>query len=1063
MIEDSTADVIVHCGPVPEAKVGDLLRLYWTGIDGIPRLVGTTPINNLENFISLRITTDVALQAGEGMSTLHYAWVDAFDVENPSSELIFEIKTTVPGDPHRSGNDAGTPDINELLAAPIVDPLELYLDDTATVTIAPWVNMFAGDVLTLKWGEYKIPHLPLLAGDIGKSIVFNLTAADIEAGANSDAVQVRYEIRDRVRNWSQNSLATLVKVDTDLDLLDPPDVIDVVSSVDGNKLNYDDLGGGDSVVMVNTPAPVFTPGDTITLYWKGSNAQGASIERSYELPVSTNRLRFNVPNADVQLFIGGEITSVYYTLTKQADGSVQPSRSQMFIVIGTQLDLPAPILENGLVGGIFEPATLPSTGASISLEAYPGMDEGDRIFLSWVGTSHEGDELRGSEELEVERSDVGLTFYFTIDKDEFSPLGDGTEVTFRYTVIFADSGRTRNSLFAFYDVTNVATGFLERPEVLEATTDDVLDPSDPLFTKAHIQIPDDVLLLVGDRIDLLWDSPLVTGDTTDYINIKTNGKGVPFEVPKAIVETSLHMDVLVSYTLTRGGTKRYDSRVLSLFIGSADDKLLPPPVVTEADKTFNTLDPDDVTTPYAHVVIKATDVNVAVDDQVVLNWAGSNPGGSYAYTEDISGSEAGKAVTFDVPKAFVDANLGGTITVEYTVIRALGGSRQPSHPLVLMVEQVAAVAPVITSIKDSKDVEIAEGGSTTDSSVTVAGTALASSEVELFNGLTSRGTATTDTTGAWKHLLTGLVTGDYSVTAKALYGTGQVSGPRTFSVAAQIVPAITSVKSASNVEIPNGGTTSDTSVTVTGTALASSQVEIFDGAITKGPVSVSATGVWTLPLTGLAVTSHSLTAKALYGTNPVSAAWAFNVVAVTPELTIDTTSVALNGSILIFEHGRLEAAYDASTSITRVAHGGTPPYTYSSSNPDIAPVDASTGYVKALSNGQTTITVRDAGGQSKSYSVSVTGVTHIAYLGIANWPGANNGAAGRGGRLPSVAQLGDIYRAFGGSRFPYSGSIWSSELAGSIPPSYWMRDLQTGVTGKGLMNFPTRHSIYLYT
>ena len=108
--------------------------------------------------------------------------------------------------------------------------------------------------------------------------------------------------------------------------------------------------------MVKTPAPIFSVGDVVTLYWKGFNAQGAAIVTHYELPVAsvTGRLRFDVPNEDVALFIGGSTTSVSYTVDSTSTGQLETSRSVMFAVIGTQADLPAPTLENGLVAGVFE-------------------------------------------------------------------------------------------------------------------------------------------------------------------------------------------------------------------------------------------------------------------------------------------------------------------------------------------------------------------------------------------------------------------------------------------------------------------------------------------------------------------------------------------------------------------------------------------------------------------------------------------------------------------------------------------------------------------------------------
>ena len=552
---------------------------------------------------------------------------------------------------------------------------------------------------------------------------------------------------------------------------------------------------------------------------------------------------------------------------------------------------------------------------------------------------------------------------------------------------------------------------------------------------------------------MLWDSPLNEGDFPDFMNIRTDGIGIVFEVPKARVEKSLGRDIVVSYTLTRSGAKLYDSDVLTLFIGSASDRLLPRPFVVEADNDAGTLDPDAVTGTYAHVLIKAADINVEVNDEVLLSWAGSEAGGSFDDSNPISGSEAGKDVTFDVPKEFVDANLNGTLTIEYTVIRALDGLHQGSKPRELTVGRVSTVAPDITLVQDSADISIPDGGETSDTAVTITGTAQANGQVEIFDGVTTKGTALANDTGIWTLPLTGLALGSHSLTAKALYGAGQVSAAWTFSITAETAPLITSLIGSGGGAIANGGSTSDTSVTAKGTALANGRVEIFDGVTSKGTATVSSAEEWTHTLTGLAVGSHTLTVKALYGAGQVSDAWAFTVVAEIPELTIDETPVILDGKIYIYEKGRLEAKYDSSTSITRTAQGGVPPYTYSNRGSGTGLlIDPVTGYVRALDNVGGWVVVTDSVGSIKSYYVQVTGVIDVAYLGQGTWSGVNQGAHDRGGWLPSVSELREIYSVFGGSQFPYAGKIWSSEKAGLIPPSYHTLNMQTGAEGSALQN-----------
>jgi len=93
-----------------------------------------------------------------------------------------------------------------------------------------------------------------------------------------------------------------------------------------------------------------------------------------------------------------------------------------------------------------------------------------------------------------------------------------------------------------------------------------------------------------------------------------------------------------------------------------------------------------------------------------------------------------------------------------------------------------------------------------------------------------------------------------------------------------IAPSIVSVKGVSGIEIPHGGPTTETSVTITGTAEKAQRVEVFDGTFAMGQVVVDSTGNWIFPLKDLRLGMHSITAKALYGSGDVSPERVFAVV-----------------------------------------------------------------------------------------------------------------------------------------------------------------------------------------
>ncbi|VVN29146.1 hypothetical protein PS619_04727 [Pseudomonas fluorescens] len=197
------------------------------------------------------------------------------------------------------------------------------------------------------------------------------------------------------------------------------------------------------------------------------------------------------------------------------------------------------------------------------------------------------------------------------------------------------------------------------------------------------------------------------------------------------------------------------------------------------------------------------------------------------------------------------------------------------------VKAVEDVKPEITSVKDSKGAEIVHDGGTVDPVVTLTGTAAPNQQVEVFEGAASRGKHPVDGTGIWTYTATLTAIGTRTFKARANYGTGQDSVGRILTYSNAVIPAITSVKDSKGVEIPKNTVTLDTSIKLTGTGTPRLNVEIFDGAASKGKALVNATtGKWELEVKNLSLTVHNFKARALYGTGVESAVWTLTVTAV---------------------------------------------------------------------------------------------------------------------------------------------------------------------------------------
>jgi hypothetical protein len=210
---------------------------------------------------------------------------------------------------------------------------------------------------------------------------------------------------------------------------------------------------------------------------------------------------------------------------------------------------------------------------------------------------------------------------------------------------------------------------------------------------------------------------------------------------------------------------------------------------------------------------------------------------------------------------------------KFTVARIGSGDRSEERTLTV----TELVTPTLTSVKDSKDVEVPEGAYTVSTSLTVSGKASKGQEVEIFDGTApdaeSKGKALADSvTGDWRRPIS-IDLGPRRLFARSLYHSGEMdSGARSFTATAEVSPTIDSVKGLpSNVEIENGGTTEDREVILTGAASKGLNVEIFDGANTSGSAAVNpTTGTWKGTVNNLNLGDHIFTVKASYGAEQIS-------------------------------------------------------------------------------------------------------------------------------------------------------------------------------------------------
>ncbi|WP_414916130.1 Ig-like domain-containing protein, partial [Pseudomonas sp. IT-P395] len=294
---------------------------------------------------------------------------------------------------------------------------------------------------------------------------------------------------------------------------------------------------------------------------------------------------------------------------------------------------------------------------------------------------------------------------------------------------------------------------------------------------------------------------------------------------------------------------------------------------------------------------------------------------------------------------------------------------------------VALVVPTLDNVLDDKGIEVPDRQFTVSTQLKLKGTASYGQKVEIFEGdgpsHTSKGVATASTaTGIWELPIT-VAVGARRLYAGSLYTPSlQWSNVRTLTVTEATAPTLDNVLDDKGVVVPKNTNTLSTSLTLKGSASIGQKVEIFDGTTSIGEVTATS-GNWEKLITGLSLTSHTFTAKAVYGSGAVSTAWKVTVQA----FTLDRSPMNLNGLCLILDPSssprwKKSGVVEPGTTQTRRPTVAAEPVSYASSNPSIASVDSS-GKVTSVNKGKSIITVTDARLNSGTYEVNVTNVHRI--------------------------------------------------------------------------------------
>ncbi|WP_052269112.1 hypothetical protein [Pseudomonas fluorescens] len=662
------------------------------------------------------------------------------------------------------------------------------------------------------------------------------------------------------------------------------------------KHAYDLQPRGLRVDIDPPPSGLIVEGDRVHLVVNGKRAEGSKVITKEE---ENQVITLYLPKG---LLLPERVNDFYYYVERPSGNHSQSDPPQKLLYNAIRpgkedttpgdgahsrlkITLPNDVVKDGI------DAERAKQGVLVSL-SYPYCRAHDAIWLNCNGV--DVPHVVTESEAPAIPSDTPTTIAVLVEEAIFLRAGDSPRFVFSYTVIDQlGNGPDTDSPYSGQELidVHVEEDRFAKP-ILREKLDDPTDEPDIELGKLKddplkiVIAPTDARFVAGYKVTAFYtvtrpDDSTVNDKQTKTVEVDQFGKKklVVIEVPNEMVNIA-------------GSTVSvfYEVRQPDKGDGSPGD-LVGISNTTTANVVGAGVAPTIKSIIGSPSNVEIPDGGITVDTAVTLSGVAAKG----QTVEVFDGVTLKGSDTADVATGVWTVHVTGLSVAAHSFTAKANG--QTSAPWNLSV--TAATAPTITSVKDSKQQEIENGGVTVDTAVTLSGVAAKGQTVEVFDGVTLKGSDTADaTTGVWTVHVTGLSVAAHSFTAKA---NDKTSAAWTLTVTAATAPTITSVKDSKGQDITNGGVTVDTAVTLSGVAAEGQTVEVFDGVTLKGSDTADATaGVWTVQVTGLSVAAHSFTAKA---NDKTSAAWTLTVTAATaPTITSVKDSkgqAIINGGITV--------------------------------------------------------------------------------------------------------------------------------------------------------------------
>jgi hypothetical protein len=869
----------------------------------------------------------------------------------------------------------------------------------AIVTL-PYVNTLPGDTLVWRWqGSAGGPEsstggsILLNEASAGAAVAFTVDKSYVDANLDHE-IRLSYSL---VRPGAEplRSEVLVVTVGRPLGDLLPPTVREADPDLD--QLMPERVTAGATIVVY---FPQMLPTDRIRAEWNGLAFIGSHSETKDGS--ADMRVEFRVPPEVIGANIhpaGRNITVQYFLLRRTREIPSQPLVLHLLPLI----DTPTPTIEGVGDNPILETFRLAGNERTV-IDRWDFSQRDQRMWMDYEGEYADGrryyEQTYSAELVTAAGETQGVSPPTPVN--ELRRLRDGSQLTTRFWVSF-DRGQFKSEALMFRErhyYIQTLPSILPHPVLQGASGTGPNVTVEPLAVENNVRVTvryDD--MRSDDLITLKWVYQDATVHRITLSGLATGTRVFPID--NKIMALSINSTIQLSYSVVRTGIPgATPSHVQTVRVGTITS--LPRPLIHNVPHT-SILDVPTLPGSALLTVAQWPYVYTGMNLWLTLHCPGASPATLVIWAAHPHNEAAGVSIPAPLDWLATCPN-GEQISIQFKVgyVTHATEAQAISAPVTLYTVRNTVLALAITGAADAVGNLIANGGSAATSTVTLTGTAspVPQSPFDIYDGdllITSVPAGQSP----WSVVVTGVALGERRYTARGRQGNPRpTSNLWRFNNLSVVTPTIT-VRD-SRGEVPHQGTTTNTSVTVSGKATPGLQVRLWEGgAPISGPLTVSPGGDWSYVMSGLTTRTYSVHVKALYA-NVESNTRTFTVGAATPPLTINQTNMHLNGYAIVAQGWVRNAQDYPGNAQTRTPTGGVLPYTYSSRNSGIASVTQA-GKVTGNRNGSTTIDVRDNLGSTVSYNVSVSNVWHLR---VRNAESDYNGAIAWRNSLPGAIAMG---------------------------------------------------------